>query len=81
MEVDLEKEEVRCIKTNLTIPFKTNPTNRSRLLRGTDDIADALAEADKISTYEEMRRKKWPWLELDITQTRRKRTVGNSLEW
>jgi len=80
MEVDLEKEEVRCVENGLTVAFKTNPTNRNRLLRGTDDIEDALAEADKISEYEAMRRQKWPWLELDISRARR-RVVGNPLEW
>ncbi|KAE9391817.1 hypothetical protein BT96DRAFT_959468 [Gymnopus androsaceus JB14] len=80
MEVDLDKEEIRCIESGLTVAFKTNPTNRNRLLRGTDDIEDALAEADKISEYEAMRRQKWPWLELDISRARR-RVVGNPLEW
>lgn len=80
MEVDLEKEEIRCVESDLVVPFQTSPANRKRLLRGTDDIDEALSEADKISAYEAIRREKWGWLELDMSRTRR-RVVGNSLEW
>ncbi|KAF9068573.1 aconitase family-domain-containing protein [Rhodocollybia butyracea] len=80
IDIDLEKEQVTCMKSGLVVPFHTNGTTRRRLLRGTDDIEDTLAEADKISAYEKMRRERWSWLELDITRTRR-RAAGGSLEW
>ncbi|KAF5367319.1 hypothetical protein D9757_010108 [Collybiopsis confluens] len=79
-EVDLETEQVRCLQIGLVIPFNISPTNRSRLLRGTDDIEDSLGEADKITAYENMRKSHWPWLELDINRRRRWVNAG-SLEW
>jgi 3-isopropylmalate dehydratase small subunit len=80
MEVDLKNEQIKCLEEGLEVPFKTDPINRSRLLKGSDDITDTLADADKISSYEAKRREKWSWLELDVFRARQ-RVVGNSLEW
>ncbi|KIK69945.1 hypothetical protein GYMLUDRAFT_34346 [Collybiopsis luxurians FD-317 M1] len=81
MVVDLEKEHVICSGSGLTVSFEMNPTNRSRLLRGTDDIEETLGEAANISAYEKLRKDKWSWLELDIGRSRRRVFGSFSLEW
>ena len=61
LTVDLERQVV--VKPDGTeIGFKVDEFRRHCLLHGLDDIGLTLEHADKISAYEERKRKETPWL-------------------
>lgn len=61
LTVDLEKQVV--VKPNgEEISFEIDAFRKHCLLNGFDDIGLTLQDADKITTYEEARRKSAPWL-------------------
>ncbi|KAF5371181.1 hypothetical protein D9758_004218 [Tetrapyrgos nigripes] len=91
MEVDLEKQEIRCLRRrdlqdsddSMVTPFNVDPVNRDRLLAGLDDIDMTLSVEKEVSKYEEKRRREWRWLELDngLEKAKKKIITGKSMEW
>ncbi|THU84656.1 hypothetical protein K435DRAFT_870070 [Dendrothele bispora CBS 962.96] len=83
MEVDLVKEEIRCLGQDKVFSFKVDPNNRDRLLKGLDDIDLTLSVEEKISEYEARRKEGWRWLELvsRLDGNFKKRVIGGSMEW
>ena len=64
LSVDLE-QQVITTPSNRAIPFEIDENRKYRLLKGLDDIALTLQQADKIKAYEQQRAKRAPWLFVD----------------
>lgn len=61
--VDLERREIAHVRLG-TLKFRIDDSNRDRLLKGNDFIADTLTELAAIEGYERTVPEKAPWLDL-----------------
>jgi len=61
LSVDLETQMITT-PTNEMIHFDLDSSRKERLLKGLDDIALTLQQADEITAYETQRAKRAPWL-------------------
>jgi len=62
LEVDLEKQEIRRMNGEPSIPFVVDPFRRHCLLNGLDDIALTMEKGAAIEEFEQRRTETWPWL-------------------
>ena len=60
MAVSLQDQVIR-LADGTTISFEVDPFRKYRLINGLDDIGLTLQHADKVRTYEAVRRKQEPW--------------------
>jgi len=60
MAVSLQYQVIR-LADGTTISFEVDPFRKYRLINGLDDIGLTLQHADKVRTYEAVRRKQEPW--------------------
>ena len=61
LSVDLDAQTITTPE-NRVIAFEIDPSRKERLLKGLDDIALTLQQADEIKVYESQRAKRAPWL-------------------
>ncbi|MCK5898780.1 MAG: 3-isopropylmalate dehydratase small subunit, partial [Methylococcales bacterium] len=61
LAVDLKTQTI-ITPNKQVINFDIDPSRKERLLRGLDDIALTLQQADEIKVYESQRAKRAPWL-------------------
>jgi 3-isopropylmalate dehydratase len=62
LDIDLESESI-FREDGSSIKFNIDPFRRNCLLKGLDDIGLTLEKGDKISAFESLRSKSFPWLD------------------
>jgi 3-isopropylmalate dehydratase len=73
IEVDLPAQEIKDAKGNVLAKFDVEPFRKHCLVNGLDDVGLTMQMDDKITKYEHIRTRDYPWLDGTGYMSRGKR--------